>query len=685
MVDSHYQSIIDYLGPNGFLENKLKNFTYREEQLQLSEEVYKAFFNNEFLAAEVGTGVGKTYAYLISAIFWSIETGQKVIISTKTKALQQQINDRDLPLLKKVMAESFVYAEAKGRENYICWNKYMRILSGKKSLNIEEEKFITSILKWAEKTKTGDRKELSLTSNEMSRWYLVSADRKSCLKEKCFYHEKCFRLKMIKHLEKADLIIVNHALLLSDAIVDNSILPEYKHLIIDEAHTFDRESFDKLSVTLSITETLDILNSLISSKNSGYLFYLKNQFPAFSSQITHLIISIERQLEYTEALFNCFNQAFNYEKTYSYNHVLNNNDYDSEWFTELIDVYLEWQHNLNSIINELININEQTNLSDGDNDLTYMLNALIEIGDNAFIILEENLNKEDTIHWLNFNNGNVCELCSSIINVGNKIKEYVFKDLDSLIMLSATLTVNGDFNYFLKKNGLLEYTDCQRINLFLKESPFNYDKQAKMLLVEDIPDPSSPIFESEVVLALEETIKSLKGNILVLFTSRKQLYEVTLQLRKKLKNDNVTLLVQHEDGEFKTLIDKFTNTRSVLMGLDTYWEGLDLKGDILKCLIIVKLPFRSPSEPYSSSWEKYYIKEQKNSFLNYMLPDAAIKFKQGIGRLIRSENDDGIVVVLDTRLITKNYGKVIKDNSPIKSIEKISKQQIQDVINHWFK
>lgn len=243
--------------PSYFMENsKIKQiipgYVYREEQVSLSSNIAKAFREAEFLIAEAGTGIGKSYAYLIPAILWSVYEKDKVVVATKTKALQQQIIEKDLPALMEVLGLEFTYAEAKGQENFLCWNKYDQIIAGKIRLEKEEIELVEKVMLWAEQTLTGDRKEIMLENRLLKNWGILSADRQNCRKDACPHQEKCFRLKMIKKLSKADLIITNHSFLLSDIMLENKILPEYEYLIIDEAHSFDREAFDKLSVSFSL-------------------------------------------------------------------------------------------------------------------------------------------------------------------------------------------------------------------------------------------------------------------------------------------------------------------------------------------------------------------------------------------------------------------------------------------------
>lgn len=683
-MDNYAILLRDLIGSGGKMEKNIDSFVYRDEQLQMSYAVMQALENDNFLVAEAGTGVGKTFAYLIPAVIWASQEKDKVVISTKTKALQEQIVGHDLPQLARIMGNKFRYTEAKGRENFLCWHKYMSILSGRKSLNDNEQLFIQSILSWAEQTRTGDRKELALNSELMKNWHLVAADRNSCQKEMCKYHDKCFRLKMIRSLEKSDIIISNHALLLSDVMTEHSILPEYEHLIIDEAHTFVKESFDKLARSFSVFDTLDVLKVLYMKdrhSSRGYLIHLRSTYPHLADNLGELSTMVDREIILSNQIFDRMSTAFKYPDSYNFNRILSSADMEKSWFTETIDIYLEWQANINLIIKKLDLIREEI---ENEEELPGLINRLQEISDSAFCILEEDMYSQDIISWLDYDKGRVIAISSSAIQMGEILAQRLYEKLRTLVMVSATLTIEDKFDHFIARNGLGSYLDENRLDTILQYSPFNYDKQACLCVLQDMPDPGSQKFDAELPAVIADIISTVGGQTLVLFTSRKQLHDVSAKLRPYCQAENLRLLVQYEDGEFRALMDEFKkNSNTVLMGVETFWEGIDLKGDILKCLVIVKLPFRPPSDPFCSAWEKYYKTQGKNSFSHFMLPDAAVRFKQGTGRLIRSESDHGVVVVLDTRLLKKNYGKVFRNSIPIKNFKVCTKKTIRSELQEW--
>ncbi|HNX92036.1 MAG TPA: helicase C-terminal domain-containing protein [Syntrophomonas sp.] len=679
------------LGEDGIMQHNFPDFRYRCEQLLLAENILTSFVDDGFLLAEAGTGVGKTFAYLIPAILWAQEAKDKVVVSTRTKALQQQITDRDLPDLLKIMNSRIKYAEAKGRENFLCWNKYEQIRAGKKNLSDEAIDFFQSMLVWAENTRSGDRKELELSSEMMQHWPIVAADRTSCLRDQCRYQDKCFRLKMIRNVHKADLIIVNHALLLADMLIENrekSILPDYEYLIVDEAHTFIRESFEQLSLRFGYFDIKQLLGALYEKGRGkvrrGYLLHLMSAYPQLSSLISEATTFADQVSHLAGDFFQWFDKVAKYEDNYSFHHVLKPHERKRPAFVHAQQVFAELEKAMRQLIEKLTALHEEMAESEDAIELFGILAALSEIRQSALTIMEENIDRLDAICWLEYERGRVVAICSSPIYTGDSLDKILYQKMNTLVMLSATMTVNNSFENFINRSGLQWYAQDGRLNTMIESSPFDYEHNAALYIVEDMPDPASNRFGTELQRMLAEILLASGGRTMVLFTARKQLEETAEFLRPLLQANDLKLLVQNQDGEFASLMDAFTSSENtVLMGLETFWEGIDLKGELLKCLVIVKIPFRSPADPYCTAWDKYYQQQRKNSFEHFMLPDAAIRLKQGVGRLIRSETDRGIVLVLDTRLIYKKYGQVLQNSLPLTNITAIKSNQLSAFIKQW--
>lgn len=678
MAEYRLDKIADYFAPGGPISKAVPGFCYRKEQVNLAQGVAEALNRKEFLVAEVGTGVGKTLAYLLPAFLWIVTQKEKVIIATRTKALQQQLVERDIPDLLKATEIELDFMEAKGRENYLCWRKYINILAGKQPLSEAQQMFISKIINWAESTRCGDRKELSLSADLMQHWSLLAADRRSCQKDRCSYHDKCFRLKMMKNLHKADLIVVNHALLLADMQVENSILPEYKYLIIDEAHNFERESFDKLSCSFSYLENTDLLKSLYwedKKYSRGYLTHLKTKFPNLMDQLNKASTLVSRSAELLDELFSAL--AIKGANDRNYSLVLEERHFEQDFFADFIEKYLDWRANSLVLFNQLNDLKAELAGQEEEGELSIFLSTLQEYLDQAYIIIEENFNRQDSINWIEFRNGRPAGLQSSYVLIGELLKERMYDRLDSMIMVSATLTIEDKFDYYLEKTGLNSYLHEERLNTLLQKSPFNYEEQARLFTVADMPQPSCAEHSQETARVLLDIIQATGGGILVLFTARKQLQEVAAIIKPVCKSQGVNLLIQEDSGTPGTLLKEFTDHKnSILMGLDTFWEGIDVKGEALRCVVIVKLPFRSPADPFCMAGERFCLFNRRNSFQHFMLPDSAMRFKQGTGRLIRSEADRGVIVVLDKRLEKSNYGQVFKNSIPINKGKSLKEKEL---------
>ncbi|HZK42731.1 MAG TPA: helicase C-terminal domain-containing protein [Syntrophomonadaceae bacterium] len=669
-------AVSEYFQDGNALSNLIDDYIYRADQAELADEIYKSFFNKEFLVAEAGTGVGKTYAYLFPSVIWATTEGEKVVISTRTKALQEQLIERDLPNVLKTIKTNIRVAEAKGRENYLCWNKYMNILAGKREMSPSETVFIERILGWAERTKSGDKKELNLQSELMNQWWIVAADRKSCAKEACKYHDKCFRLKMIRSLDNAGIIVVNHALLLSDVMVDNSILPEYKYLIIDEAHNIDREAFTRLSNRATFTEMQDILKGIYYKPfDKGHLGRLKKELPDKGVIIDECKTLVDRTKvslnNFQASIQKCIKQTNREQST----RIITNDIVESEKFIQVHDSYLELIEVLNRLIYQLEMIKSD------DSDFILLNSLLRESSDTLFKIMEEDLQSNVSLVWVEWRKGEIESLVSSVIEIGTALHESLYEKLESLIMVSATLTIDDKFDFFITKSGLSNIETDERLKTFISHSPFSYDKQAKLLVIDDLPEPQSEKFSAEIALLIKEIINITRGRTLILFTARKQMKYCADVIRPFALENNIELLVQNEDGEATNILNSFmANSNSVLMGLDSFWEGVDLKGDMLTCLVIVKLPFKPPTDPFSSAYDKHCTNQGLSTFMTFSLPDAVMRFKQGLGRLIRSESDHGVAIVLDNRIITKRYGASFRRSIPIKNVHNINQASIKDFL-----
>ena len=606
-------------------------------------------------------------------------------MSLNIRALQQQIVEKDLPRLRQAAHQPLAYAEAKGRENFLCWNRYLQVIGGRVALNPEEQDFVQKILRWAENTRSGDRKELKLSSQLMRHWHLVAADRRGCAREMCPYHDRCFRLKMMRGLERADLIVTNHAMLLSDVITENSLLPTYRHLIVDEAHHLDRESFDRLSLRLFYPEIQDVLRFLHKGDEKGGRGYLHHLVSLASVRegASHCIRMVESVETASRQLFAVMGKIAPGGNGGDREHarVLGPEDWESPWFEKSFAAYQNWQDEMQLLLGGLRLLRE-----DLEQEEALRLNEVIlrlqESSDLGFSIWEENPESEERLVWLEFEEERAVCICASVVGIGQVLGHTLYQKLDTLVAVSATLTVENSFDYFLEKCGLKEFAAEGRLQTLLERSPFDYDQRARLFAVSDMPHPGDSEFTSAVASVLRDVVAVTGGQVLVLFTSRRNLRETAAELRSI---QGIKVLVQERDGDSSYLLEEFSRGGpAVLMGLETFWEGIDLQGDLLRCVVIVKLPFRSPAEPFSCAGDRLFRQKRLNPFQHFMLPDAAVRFKQGTGRLIRSESDRGAVVVLDSRFSAKNYSRVFKNSIPIQVQEEVRREELGNRLAAFF-
>lgn len=680
-MSGFYEQVEGIIGPRGVLPEHMPGFVFRPEQYELARAAADTLQNAEFLLAEAGTGVGKSFAYLVPAVLWALEMKEKVVIATRTKALQNQLLCKDIPALKASTGLQFSCVQVKGRENYLCLNKYHQIIAGRQALSAEQQAMIEKVLRWAETTRTGDRMELDLGAGLGQHWPLLSADRHNCQRDRCRFQERCFRLKVARQAKNADLIVTNHAMLLADLAAGSQILPEFEYLVIDEAHVFPQEVFEQTSFRFALDEMGFLLNFLYQKEKGsgrGFLMSLKTEQGAAPELVNDACAAALDSAKHLRRLFKLAAAAVGSRQAAAI-HI--NERTDPAWLEQMVEIHDELYFTMMQLALRLKEIAGE------DPDLS-QLNEYAAIfenqAQNSRSLLDSWVFEEDRLCWLDCQNGRVQAICAATLDQAQLIDRILYQKMTAIIMVSATLTVDGSFSAMVERAALLPSKRDGRLREFIAGSPFDYEQNAMLLLVDDLPDPSQPGFDDQAARVITGLIDPAWGKTMLLFTSRRSLSLASAALRPVCKARGVELLVQNEDGDFAAIMQRFTSLEhAVLAGLETYWEGVDLKGDLLRLLVIVKVPFRSPTDPFYSAWEKYYRLTGQNAFTDFMLPDAALRFKQGAGRLIRSEEDHGALVVLDRRLITRPYGRTILDSMPIQNIEKVSSGSLADRLAEW--
>lgn len=707
------QEIAGLLSVDGAMGKTIANYQYRPQQQQMLEAIVNALNTGGHLVVEAGTGTGKSLAYLIPTILWSLRSGKKIAISTKTITLQEQLWNKDIPLLRQVIGEEFKIALVKGRSNYLCRRRWEHWLKEFGAVP-EAFPFAVQVMNWLSTTINGDRSELNLFKGDYHFWFQISGDNESCLGSRCQYYQKsCFIMQARRWAEEADLLIANHALILADMKLDNKVLPAYQVLVVDEAHHIENEATEQMGFHFSYATVMQQMNNLFSSgANKGNIGLINNLRFRLSDFEKHLekdeYIAFQRWLEEVgqaaltakEGIANFFTLT---------NHLVSKRVRDDQSRIQIrVDRPGSWEEfwsvldaersNLSIRLQQLVDALRRLILTletthagpgrfaDDLRDLQSNLNMLKEQLESFSFVTEPD--DENFVYWLEGPSKDKVypEYRAVPIMVNQILYERMFAEKDTVILTSATLAVRGNFEYITHQLGLDLCAEGQ-VQFLLVDSPFDYEKQALLCLVRDIPEPAEDEWSylNGLGVAIRDLVLVCGGRSLVLFTSHRHLQDVYGVIKEPLEAAGYAVLGHGVDGGRTKLVDEYKNhEKAVLLGTDTFWEGLDLPGDFLKCLIIVRIPFAVPTVPQVEARLEYLTKLRMDSFMAYSLPQAIIKFKQGVGRLIRTEQDKGTVIILDKRMVSKRYGQHILRSIPLKNQFRGEMDLVIEKVKDWF-
>lgn len=691
--------IEDYFSKEGILVNEIKGFEHRHEQEEMAKNIQNAVNNNKKIIVEAGTGTGKTLAYLIPAIKWAIANKKKVIIATNTINLQEQLLLKDIPLAKSVIKDEFSYALVKGRTNYLCKRLFTELSLGKsadiETFSMEAREQIEYILKWGNKTKTGDKAELPFEVYP-DVWELVQSTTELCLGKKCPFRKECFHMKTRMKKMEADILISNHHVFFSDLNVraetdfdsEYLILPRYDMVIFDEAHNIESVARSYFSVEVSkisftrllhriyqkkikkkkeksaLTRVEETIDEKYLEKTGDYLELLKSM----KSEIYNLQTIGDEYFDEIRKMFETNTEApirkslNSFEMTKS--NFLENLRAKKEFFQAKLAEFLNLMMAFNNVIDEEKDKNPE--VINFNNHLKIFKKYI-----DSFKFIN-NFSDADYVYWLDINSKRTnVVLTATPLNIAQKLSSVLYENLNRLVFASATIMANGNFEYFKKSLGLDE-EEC--LECFI-ESPFDYENQMSVYIPADIQDSENlNAFVTDASKFILDILKKTKGKAFILFTSYTMLNQIYYSIVNKLKNSNFEIFL-HGEKPRSQLIKEFKEAKNpVLFGTTSFWEGVDVQGENLSNVIITKLPFLVPTDPIVAAISKKIEETGGNSFLDFQLPEAIIKFKQGVGRLIRKKTDRGNVFILDSRVIKKRYGsafiKALPSQKNIKILEK---------------
>lgn len=616
----------------------MEGYEPRPQQSSMARAVEDAILKETNLIVEAGTGTGKSIAYLLPLILWAVKEGQKVVVSTYTKALQNQLFVKDLPFLKKAIGVDFGYELCMGADNYLCVRKSRLNHTVKKSYPKKLKEQYSNILHWLHETGSGLVTDLPFEP-EKKVWDNFSREADMCLGKKCPYRDECFYLRARYKQARSHIIITNHSLLFTDLVHGSRILPDFDALVLDEAHTVEdvaTSQFGKEFNTAALDFFLRGITPFISEKNIG-----PDEYPGLRQEILEVRTWMHRAEKASKGFFEGTKEIFGRESG------VKSFDRDSVRTNELCEALLGLSTTLGIL-----------SRSCRDVVLREEFHACAERSDNFLDSIDFIFSNEDPhyVYWLDVRQRAkdvTYSFHAAPVNVSEHMRDYLFDKVSPVILTSATLSSSGanvDFSFVKKRLGI-----DSAIELSL-DSPFDYGKNVLLYVPGRFPDPNNEkaLYRSEIVSNIIDIYDVMGGRIFALFTSYEMLNYASKAISEK--REDIKLLKQGELPRY-VLLDVFKRDRgSILMGTSTFWQGVDVPGASLECVIITKLPFSVPTDPINAARIRDIEQEGKNPFNEYQIPRAIMMFRQGFGRLIRTNTDRGVVAILDPRVKTRFYG-----------------------------
>lgn len=638
MAQNHLETIF---GTDGLIARFHEKYEHRSGQIAMAESVAKAFDEKRHLIVEAGTGTGKTLAYLIPAIAEALDKGKRIIISTGTKNLQEQLMEKDIPFLQKVLPKKFTAAYMKGRSNYACLYRihkadHQPILDG-----LDQMGHFKRISDWSRESKTGDRRELDDLPEDLSFWSRINAKGETCIGQKCPDFEPCFITRMRANAEEADIIVVNHHLFFADLNVRGNqfgkVIPDYGAVIFDEAHLIEDIAADYFGFQISNFQIDELARDAATLPISDAI--ATRDLDKTASKI--LGLSEQFWIRFTQARFEgrfpLEPDAFSYRSTGGETQA-----------TPLGEAYYALDSTLQRLEASVAVFGDK--IPEADSLLRRTRQTRFDLD---FVVTQAERNY---VYWLE-KRGKGIFLRASPVDVSELLREKLFNKVETCVLTSATLSSNGKFDFIRDRLGL----DTTKTSGFEAPSAFEYERQALLYLPRAMPDPRSPEFTQLAAGEIVKILQATKGRAFVLCTSN-----MSMNALYELVSSRVSYPCMVQGSISKTgLLDKFRETpHAVLFATQSFWQGVDVQGEQLSCVIIDKLPFAVPSDPLVAARSRFIDESGGNAFFDYSVPQAIISLKQGIGRLIRSSTDRGVIAILDPRLRTKRYGKDFLQSLP---------------------
>jgi ATP-dependent DNA helicase DinG len=667
-----------YLAKDGPLAKSNPLYEERPTQIELLKQIAQSFNDGKISAYEAGTGVGKSYAYLIPSMLWSLQNKERVIISTGTINLQQQLVEKDIPAAQKIIGKKIKAVLLKGRQNYVCMRR-LADAGADRDLFSEETELFDKIADWAKTSQTGTRSDLSFVPPD-TLWSRINSESDGCMGARCQYRELCFVMRVRKEAADANLIVVNHHLLFADiesrmngvGYDDTAVLPPYHRIVFDEAHGIEDSATSFFSESITRYKVMKQVNLLYRQRRSSFTGFLV-QIAALSKadDCTEKAIAAinaikENLLSLDETAQTCMQ-----------------NEYTSRLYEDTAESFMPVLQKMDALRSSLAVFNgivRETleGISDDDKEVpsVWESKTVLRRLEDIVVLCKsfgEWNEKEDTVFWMQKQRMlprtagdeivNFVQFTQTPLDIAPLMNMGVFEPMSSVVCTSATLRTGTNFSFWMRRTGI-SFVEPERVEQGVFDSPFPYLTNMIFAVTSDAPAANTADFQPWVEDALPRLILAANGRTLVLFTSYDSLKSAYQAARITLRNAPFELLKQGDDDRFR-LLEKFKNDKtSVLFATDSFWEGVDVPGDSLSQVIIVKLPFAVPNDPVFAARSEAVEKRGGSSFMELSVPQAVIKFRQGFGRLLRRCDDKGVVVVLDRRIVEQRYGKQFTTSVP---------------------
>lgn len=626
----------EVFGPDGLIARYHPKYEYRPGQVEMARAVNDTLSDGGITMIEAGTGTGKTLAYLIPAL----AAGRRVVVSTATKNLQEQLVNKDIPFLENVLPRKFTAICMKGRSNYVCLNKLKKADSTPIFEDMEEVDYFDVVRRWAGQTETGDRAELVELPENLSFWHHIDARAENCIGQKCPDYDQCFITRMRQDAQEADIIIVNHHLFFADLGLRGgdygAVLPDYSSIIFDEAHEIEDVAASYFGTSVSTYR----INDLIQDAQKLKIIQ--------ADTASDLTTALARLAQRSDNFWGSFRGNSSMEGRFILNEshfVQEDRDGNlipsaaGEAYVALITALSRVAGALGTVKDpppEVDNLLRRTEL------LKFELEFIVTADDPSFVFWYERRGRGVFIH-------------GTPIDVSGLLEDKLFSKVHSAVLTSATMTAGESFKFIKNRLGIEHSRDL------IIESHFDYASQAVLYLPKRMPDPRMPQYRQAAVDEIIKILEATRGRAFVLFTSVQAMQEAYTLVEESI---DFPMFIQGQTSKIG-LLERFRKTRNaVLFATSSFWQGVDVQGDALSCVIIHKLPFAVPTDPVVAARQKYIDDNGGNSFMEYSVPQAAITLKQGLGRLIRSATDRGVLSILDPRVRTKAYGRIFLRSVP---------------------